>query len=109
MSRDGESGGSPSHLFRETSRHSRVQKMNAPIHTIRFGLIKASIWHRDTRGGERHSVSLVRLYRDGDTWKESTRFGRDDLLAAAKVLDLAHSWIHEQIQNGRSEIPNVEE
>ena len=74
-----------------------------PIHTIRIGLIKASVWHRDTRAGERHTVSLVRLFRDGDVWKESTRFGRDDLLQAAKVLDLAHTWIHFQSQSDRTE------
>jgi hypothetical protein len=34
-------------------------------------------------------VTLIRVYRNGDVWKESTHFGRDDLLLAAKVLDLA--------------------
>ena len=67
-----------------------------PVHEIRLGLIKASIWHNLTRAGERHNVTLVRLYRNGDTWKESTHFGRDDLLLASKVLDLAHTWIHQQ-------------
>lgn len=67
-----------------------------PIHTIRFGLIKASIWQNSTRSGERHSVAIVRLYKNGDTWVESTRFGRDDLPLVAKVSDLAHSWIYEQ-------------
>jgi hypothetical protein len=36
---------------------------------------------------------MARLYKDGDVWKESTHFGRDDLLLTAKVIDLAHSWI----------------
>ena len=80
-----------------------------PIHTIRIGLIKASVWHRDTRAGERHTVTLVRLFRDGDVWKESTRFGRDDLLQAAKVLDLAHTWIHSQNHNDRSEVSDADE
>ncbi len=73
-----------------------------PVTEIRLGLIKASVWHNLTRAGERYSVSLVRLYRDG-VWKESTRFGRDDLLQAAKVLDLAHTWIHQQERNDKSE------
>ena len=34
-------------------------------------------------------MTLTRLYRNGDHWKESRQFGRDDLLQAAKVLDLA--------------------
>lgn len=56
--------------------------------------------------GERHSVSIVRLYKNGDTWVESTRFGRDDLPLVAKVSDLAHSWIYQQAQIERSDQPN---
>ena len=72
--------------------------MSQPTHTIRFGYIKASIWRNQTKSGERHSVSIVRLYRNGDVWKESTRFGRDDLPLVAKAADLAHSWIYGQEQ-----------
>ena len=60
--------------------------MSKPVHEIRLGLIKAAIWHNLTRAGERHNVTLTRLFRNGDTWKESNHFGRDDLLLAAKVL-----------------------
>jgi hypothetical protein len=67
-----------------------------PVHEIRLGLIKAAIWHNMTRAGERYNVTLIRLYRNGDVWKESLHFGRDDLLQAAKVLDQAHTWIHQQ-------------
>lgn len=70
--------------------------MNSPVHTIRFGLIKACIWRNQTKSGERHSVSIVRLYKNGDVWKESTRFGRDDLPLIAKVSDQAHTWIYRQ-------------
>ena len=76
--------------------------MSKPVHTIRYGMIKASIWRNETKSGERHAVSVVRLYRNGDVWKESTRFGRDDLPLVAKVADQAHSWIYGQTQNGRT-------
>jgi hypothetical protein len=65
-----------------------------PIHTIRLGLIKANIWRTRSRFGDRHNVTLCRLYKDGDQWRESTHFGRDDLLLLAKILDHAHTWIH---------------
>ena len=67
-----------------------------PVHVIRFGLIKASIWHIQTRSGDRHNVTVMRLYRDGDIWRESAHFGRDDLPVLAKVVDLAHTWIYQQ-------------
>lgn len=70
--------------------------MSSPAHTIRYGLIKASIWRNQTKSGERHSVTIVRLYKNGDVWKESTRFGRDDLPLIAKVSDQAHTWIYQQ-------------
>lgn len=67
--------------------------MAKPIHEIRLGLIKARIWRKRTRSGMRHNVSVVRLYRNGDTWKESTRFGRDDVPLVRLVFDQAHTWI----------------
>ena len=70
----------------------------SPIHTIRFGLIKASIWQNQTRSGERHTVTVVRLYKNGDAWVESTRFGRDDLPLVSKITDLAHTWIFQETQ-----------
>ena len=65
----------------------------APVHTIRLGLIKACVWENQTKSGQRHNVTIVRLYKNGDVWKESTHFGRDDLLVVSKVADMAHSWI----------------
>ena len=66
---------------------------NPPAHIIRFGLIKGSIWRNQTRAGERFTVTVVRLFKNGDHWTESTRFGRDDLPLVAKVCDLAHTWV----------------
>ena len=73
--------------------------MAKPIHEEKRGPIKARIWRKQTRSGLRHTVAVVRLYRDGDVWRESTRFGRDDLPLIRLVLDLAHTWI---LQNGRA-------
>ena len=64
-----------------------------PVHEVRLGLIKAAVWANDTEQGVRHNVSIARLYKEGDDWKSTTSFGRDDLLLVAKVADLAHSWI----------------
>lgn len=76
--------------------------MTKPAHEIRLGLIKARIWRKNTREGQRHSVSVVRLFRNGDVWKESNRFGRDDLPVMRLVLDRAHTWIFENSGPNRS-------
>lgn len=67
-----------------------------PIHEVRIGSVKAAIWENDTANGTRHSVTFTRIYKDGDQWKHSDSFRRDELLVLAKVADLAHTWIVEQ-------------
>ena len=78
-----------------------------PIHEIRMGLIKACIWRNQTRSGERHNVTVTRLFRNGDTWKESSQFGRDDLLTLSKVADMAHSWIYSSAEHETIEPSNT--
>ncbi len=67
-----------------------------PAHEIRLGRIKATIWENETENGTRHNVTISRLYKDGDQWKQTTSFGREDLPLVAKVADLAHTWTYEQ-------------
>ena len=64
-----------------------------PVHEVRLASVKAVIWENETRNGTMHNVVLVKVYKDGDDWKETHSLGRDELLLAAKVLDSAHSWI----------------
>lgn len=66
---------------------------NKPVHEIRLGRIKAAIWENDTQNGKRHNVTVTRLYKEEDQWKDTQSFGRDDLPIVAKVVDLAHTWI----------------
>lgn len=56
-----------------------------------MGAIKAAIWKNDTGNGVRFNTTLSRLYKDGDEWRNTDSFGRDDLLVLAKVADQAHS------------------
>jgi hypothetical protein len=71
---------------------------NKPAHTIRLGAIKAAIWENTIGENTRYSVSLCRLYKDGEQWKITESFGRDDLLLVAKVADQAHTWICDQLR-----------
>jgi hypothetical protein len=71
-----------------------------PVHEVRLGRIRGAIWANDTENGVRHNVTFSRLYKDGEKWKDSTSFGRDDLPLVMKVADLAHTWIYEQGSGG---------
>jgi len=65
-----------------------------PVHEVRLGRIKATIWENETQQGTRHNVSITRIYKDGNSWKDSTSFGRDDLPLVTKIADIAHTWIY---------------
>ena len=66
-----------------------------PISEVRIGRVKAAIWPNETEGRTRHNVTFSRLYKDGDEWKSTQSFSRNDLLLLAKVADQAHSRIFE--------------
>jgi len=78
---------------------------NNPVHEVRLGRVKAAVWENSTSNGVRHNVTLQRIYRDGDQWKTSDSFGRDDLPLVIKVSDLAHSWIFEHGQSSNGSQP----
>ena len=67
-----------------------------PVHSVRLGRIEAAIWANEGSKGTFHNVTVTRSYKDGDDWKQSDSFGRDDLPLVCKVMDMAHTWIFEQ-------------
>jgi len=66
---------------------------NKPVHEIRVASVKAAIWSNALPNGVRHSVTLTRLYKDGDAWKSSSSFNRDDLLVLGRIATAAFDWI----------------
>lgn len=87
---------------------NRNGETNRPVHTVRYGLIKAAVWRNivDMGGSSRpmYNVTLTRSYRDGeDNWKDTTSLGQEDLLVAAKALNEAHSFIAEQLARDAEE------
>ena len=66
-----------------------------PISEVRIGRVKAAIWPNETEGRTRYNVTFSRLYKNGDQWKSTQSFSRNDLLLLAKVADQAHSRIFE--------------
>lgn len=65
-----------------------------PVFELRRGLIKVCVRSKGTKSGVRHTVRITRLFRDGDVWKESTRFGRNDIPLIRLLLDEAFVWIY---------------
>jgi len=74
--------------------------MSTPAHKIRISNISAVIWRN---AGEKtwYSVQVTRSYKVDDGWRDTDALGYDDLLTAAKVIDLAHTWIMHQLDADR--------
>ena len=67
---------------------------NQPVHKIRHGAVSASIWCQETDKGPMFNVTFQRAYKDGDTWKNSTSFGRHNLLVISLIASRATTtWI----------------
>jgi len=71
---------------------------NQPVHKIRYGALSASIWRQDNERGAMFNVSFQRAYKEGETWKSSTSFGRNDLLVLGLMATQAFEWIAAQAQ-----------
>ena len=78
-----------------------TQARQRPAHEQLLGSIKSTFWKNETAHGVRYNAAFSRLFKDGEAWKESQSFGRDDLLVLAKAADQAHSWICEQMAQDR--------
>jgi hypothetical protein len=76
--------------------------MTSPAHKIRTGNLQATIWRNASDKGTWYSVQPNRSYKtDDDQWRETDALGFDDLLTMGKLLDLAHTWIMNQMAADR--------
>ncbi len=66
---------------------------NKPVHEIRLNGVQASIWKNETSVGPRYNTTVLRYYRDGEEWKTSDSFGRDDLLTLSFIAQEVLRWI----------------
>ena len=82
-------------------KNQTAQNHNKPVHTIRHGAISASIWRQDTEKGPMFNVTFQRTYKEGEEWKNSTSFGRNNLLLLSLMAARAFEWIAGQPKAGQ--------
>ena len=70
-----------------------------PAAQLPYGSISAAIWRNETDKGTFYNVTFQRSYKEGEDFKNSQSFGREDLLLVAKLTDIAHTKIFE-LQHG---------
>ena len=79
-----------------------------PVHVIRLRGITASVFANiaETKNGDVtfHKVSVQRVYKDGDVFKTTSTFGRDDLPIVRLLSDRAWQFILDtEATRGRDE------
>lgn len=73
-----------------------------PKDTVRVGNVEVAIWENQGSGGTFYTASTPKLsYKDGEEWKESSSFGRHDLLDLAEASREAAMKIRD-LQKGQS-------
>ncbi|MCA9073691.1 MAG: hypothetical protein KDA93_01570 [Planctomycetaceae bacterium] len=76
---------------------------NQPIETFRLRGVSASVFENQTDDDRPfYKVSLVRTYKDGDQFKTTSTFSRDDLPIVAHLAHQAWESILECEQEQRS-------
>jgi hypothetical protein len=75
--------------------------MTQPAHRIRSGTLQVTIWRNLAEKGNWYSVKLTRSYKTDEGYRDTDNLGHDDLLLAAKLLDMAHTWIMHQLEADR--------
>ncbi len=73
-----------------------MEANHKPVQEFRTGAIKAVVWSNSGRNGTFYSVSVGRLYKDGDKWKIGQSISQDDLPTLSNLIEKARAWILEQ-------------
>ncbi|MEP1145450.1 MAG: hypothetical protein ABJH52_17130 [Henriciella sp.] len=67
---------------------------DGPIKKFKLGKIVASVWeNKNENGDSRYSVTIVRSYKKGDEWKETSTFFPEDLPVVARLSERALSHV----------------
>ena len=74
--------------------------MSKPEKKFKCGPISASIWAEGKTVNEEvvkfYSISITKAYKDGDNWKNTTKFSAEDLPKVALVANEAYKYIRLQ-------------
>ena len=76
---------------------TRNEPVNAPLTTLRDGMLKATVWENEGKTGPYHSVTLSKLYEGDDgKLKETQSFSPSDLLHVAELARDAHRVVRDR-------------
>ncbi len=84
-----------------------METKKQPIHKIPVGRIVVSIWENVSDNGVVWcNTTVTRTWKDGDKFRDSTTYNRDDLLFMSKGAEMAYDWIWQHEQSSRRKVAN---
>lgn len=80
----------------------------APVFQNRIGGIRATVWENQTDGRNYFNINLVRRFKDGDEWRDSSTLNSiADALSAMECLRCCVEFIHQREAELHSEALDV--
>lgn len=76
---------------------------NKPVEKVRVGTVQFGIFRNEGEKGPYYKAALETAYKDGDTWKATSSYGRRELINLAKAALLADSKIAELMRRDKGE------
>ncbi|WP_145448710.1 hypothetical protein [Gimesia panareensis] len=78
---------------------------NKPVQSFRLRGITASVFENQSEDGKTtfYKVTLQRSYKQGEEWKSTNSFGRDDLPIVSLLTKQAWEYILNTETNGQKE------
>jgi hypothetical protein len=73
-----------------------MEQVNKPVHRLRYGNVSCAVWANNSSAGYFFNTTFARVYKEDNTWGESTSFEDRDLPNLMKAAADAHSWIYRQ-------------
>ena len=68
-----------------------------PVHEVRLGKIRASVWGNRTNNTTWYSITLARLYKDKEgKFQQAESFGPEDLPTLDAISSQLQSWYFSQ-------------
>jgi len=78
-----------------------MNEKKKPVYEQRIGSVRVTIWKNHARNGDKfHNVTFVRRFKtEDDEWSSSNTYtGLSDLALLEEAVQLAQSWIRQQMQ-----------
>lgn len=91
-------------------KNNKNKNSNRPVYAKRIGNIRVTVWENRNEEQIYFNASVVRRYRDGDEWKETSNLnGLGDITAALFALQSAARFISDREDAHAQETESNEE